>query len=304
MKIQSKLERNPEAEFERSRVWELAGHLGDDPEIRALIARTTREIVARASRRRQFRPTHFLLAAASCAAIAFGLWVMVRPAEIQAYATAIGEQRSVVLADDSQVTMNTDTRIGIDFARTRRAVKLERGEAVFHVSADPTRPFEVVTGTGSARALGTVFSVANLEGRVLVSVLEGRVQVNAEAGTGSRPVDVELIAGQATRFGKGEGTPGAVYPADLARIAAWQAQQVEFQNVTLADAVAEYNRYTTAPLRLADPSVAAIRISGRFRIGEPETFVSALQRAYGLEVTRSGGEIALSAGPAARSLPD
>ncbi len=54
------------------------------------------------------------------------------------YATVVGEQRSIRLADlRTRVMLNTDTRISVDYDAARRRVVLERGEALFDVALIP-----------------------------------------------------------------------------------------------------------------------------------------------------------------------
>lgn len=289
-------DRNPEREFERRRMWALAGELANDTDVQALIEFTRRDIEARGPRRRLIRYGSWALVAASCAAIACGLWLALLRTPQQVYITAIGEQRSVVLADGSSVVMNTDTRLRVAFERTRRRIELDAGEATFSVQPDAQRPFEVITAAGTTRAIGTEFNLRNLGGRVEVAVLEGRINVDVATEHGAVPVKVELAGGQATRYGAGE-PAGIVYPANLSRITAWREQRIEFQDVSLAEAIEEYNRYTTGRLSLADPARNMILVTGRFRIDEPEAFVNALQRAYGFQVTRSGNDVILSAAP-------
>ena len=60
-------------------------------------------------------------------------------------ATTIGEQRAVRLPDRSVVQLNTDSRVEIRFSKTAREVRLLRGEALFSVEHDATRPFRVHT---------------------------------------------------------------------------------------------------------------------------------------------------------------
>lgn len=55
------------------------------------------------------------------------------------YATALGEQRTIQLADSSIVTLNADSRIQLRLDPTRRNIDLLRGEALFKVAHDPRR---------------------------------------------------------------------------------------------------------------------------------------------------------------------
>ncbi|WP_295939565.1 FecR domain-containing protein [uncultured Alistipes sp.] len=65
-----------------------------------------------------------------------------------------------ILPDGTQVWLNYDSRLYYpeSFGETRRVVKLE-GEALFNVTKDTTRPFEVQTALMDVEVLGTVFDL-------------------------------------------------------------------------------------------------------------------------------------------------
>ena len=81
--------------------------------------------------------------------------------------------------------------------------------------------------------------------------------------------------------------------ADLRRISAWHAERLEFDGMTLARAVTETNRYTRTKLRITDPSIADIEISGVFRAGDVAGFVAALNAAFGIRAVGGESEILL-----------
>lgn len=94
-----------------------------------------------------------------------------------AYSTRVGEQESVSLPDGSQVMLNTNTAIEVNFGADERAIKLLRGEALFKVVSVPDRPFRVTAGTRVVEAVGTAFTVQHDEQRnhLEVMVTEGEV---------------------------------------------------------------------------------------------------------------------------------
>ncbi len=77
----------------------------------------------------------------------------------QTYATGIGEQRSIVLADGSTVDLNSRSKIRIRFSSERRGVELIEGQALFKVAKDHARPFVVDSDGTRVRAVGTQFDV-------------------------------------------------------------------------------------------------------------------------------------------------
>ena len=101
-------------------------------------------------------------------------------------ATAVGQQRSVTLADESVVTLNTNSIIETRLAADVRSVYLRKGEVYFAVAHDQARPFYVHAGDALVRAVGTAFDVrVRDDARVEVIVAEGRVEVQVAAAAGA-----------------------------------------------------------------------------------------------------------------------
>ncbi|RZI59604.1 MAG: DUF4880 domain-containing protein [Rubrivivax sp.] len=137
------------------------------------------------------------------------------------YSTGIGEQRSVLLADGSRVTLNTNTRVEVDLTPERRTVRVEGGEALFEVAKDARRPFVVRALDSEVVALGTAFAVrlgepATQGNALAVTLIEGRVSVRAASGTGgaragagagadngsARGRELTLLPGERVKFSK------------------------------------------------------------------------------------------------------
>jgi transmembrane sensor len=79
------------------------------------------------------------LAASVIVAAGLDWWLTLsRPDQFQ---TKVGEQRSVLLADGSRVTLNTASRIEVRLQADQRVVQLLQGEALFEVAHDAQRPF-------------------------------------------------------------------------------------------------------------------------------------------------------------------
>jgi transmembrane sensor len=209
----------------------------------------------------------------------------------EVFSTGIGAQKRVLLADGSQVVLNTDTRLRVQYTADRRLLVLDKGEAVFSVQHNPSRPFDVSAGKTVTRAVGTVFDIDFLPDKTTVSVLKGRVHVSAASVRKGRS-QVELSAGQAVAY-RAEGGIGPIAAADLARIGSWQAQRIEFDDVTLREAVEEFNRYCTTRVVFESPSIEEIRVSGVVNFGDVPAFTKALRGAFGIRSQRHGQVVVL-----------
>jgi transmembrane sensor len=275
----------------RELAWELSGELALDPNIADWLAEAQSP-----PRDTRGAPLAWAIATSLCVVVALSLAYIFWPAHSDQYATRVGERRTIVLADESRIELNTDTLIRVTYKRKTRTVELERGEATFRVARDPSRPFEVWSRRGVARALGTQFNVLSLSGDVTVTVLSGQVEVVAATAQESaqRSASVILSAGQAVNY-SGVRLSG-LHRADTQRVLAWQSGRVAFQDVRLSEAIAEFNRYVSRPLVIKDPALEHIRVSGVFRIGETDALLNALHTAFDIEAAPGSTVIELRSG--------
>ena len=210
------------------------------------------------------------------------------------FSTPVGGTASVPMSDGSLVTLNTDSQIHLAVTPTERKVELERGEAFFEVAKDPKRPFVVSAGNKRVIAVGTKFSVLREANDVRIVVTEGTVRVETAMGTGQgilKPVSEGMVA-RATD----EGVLLQSKPLSEAEdYLSWRSGVLVFRDVTLADAVAEFNRYNTRKIIIRDPLIAGMRVAGSFRSTNADAFVRLLQQGYPLRMEQDGDEIIMTA---------
>lgn len=215
------------------------------------------------------------------------------------FATVRGEIREIRLTDGSRVTLDTDSLLAVSFGSEARRLRLERGRARFDV-AHEDRPFVVAAGEGTVTARGTVFDVALADDRsVRVALLKGAVDValsKAKTAGGQRDTLRRLRPGEEVAF-----NDRVIMSAPrvlLAQDASWPAAMIDFDDAPLSEIVARANRYSATRLTLGDPSLGALKASGRFRINDPERLAANLAGVFDLEVDRSEpGEIVLRPHP-------
>lgn len=258
--------------------WEGFGVLEHSPEV--IRARAEMNARRRSAKRARFQKIAGLSAAAAvvlaCASLLF-----IQNASNTRLATAIGEQRTVPLADGSIITLNTNSEVRIDYTEARRGVELVRGQANFEVAKDASRPFIVRAGRSEVRAVGTVFDVYKAADTVTVTLIEGKVAVkDAQA-------EVMLSPGEQLSYGNREISKKPSH-IDVPRVTAWRARKLDFLNTPLAEAVQEANRYSRDEIVLQAPSLHGARISGTFEAGKTELFVEGVRSLYRLNVQRVG----------------
>jgi transmembrane sensor len=97
----------------------------------------------------------------------------------------IGQIKNEVLDDGTKLNLNANSEVEITYFRDRRVAKLKRGEVIFDVARDESRPFIVDSGYGRITVLGTKFAVNRLQKLIRVSVDHGKVQVDAVDAAGA-----------------------------------------------------------------------------------------------------------------------
>lgn len=199
--------------------------------------------------------------------------------------TARGERRTIMLTDGSQVEINTDTELRVRINSETRSVWLTRGEALFTVTVDTSRPFEVMSGNGRIRDLGTRFDVYQSPDQVSVTVLEGRVQITTDRANAT-----PLAAGQQVAYSP-NGELSSVSTADVAAVTAWREGRLVFQRQTLGEAVAQMARYHAVEIVFEDPTLATLKISGTFTTDDLRLFLSTLEATYPLKATVASGRL-------------
>jgi transmembrane sensor len=225
-----------------------------------------------------------MAAAAALAAVAVAPMLAMRT-----YRTAPGEQRRLVLADGSDVTLDTDSELKVWLTHKQRVMVLGRGQAFFKVAKDPNRPFRVFAGADEVRALGTAFGVRRQGEGAKVTLEEGRVGIyparnaSAPARPGETPAAV-LQAGQQAVL-----APAAapvVGQADMRRAQAWRSGRLILEDNSLAEAAAELNRYGSPRIVIADRPTGEVRVSGVFHLRERAAFVESVTAAFPVQVVR------------------
>lgn len=190
-----------------------------------------------------------------------------------------GEQRRIMLSDGTRVALNTASAIDLRFDGTQRRVRLVAGEMMVetgHAVAD-LRPFVVESAEGRMRALGTRFNVRQFDGRTLLTVFEGAVELRTFDAFDAPRV---LQAGEQLSFERG--TPGFAQPLQ-AHADAWMRGQLIADDMRLADFMAELGRYRPGLVR-CEPAVADLRLSGVFPVRDTDRILAMLPHVLPVEV--------------------
>ena len=209
------------------------------------------------------------------------------------YATAIGAKRVVGLSDGSRIQLNTSSKVRTEISAARREVWLDQGEAFFEVAHREHQPFIVHAGDRQITVLGTKFSVRRDGEKVVVTVLEGRVQLDELKD--NRAMRSSIIVGGDIAMTAGAATLVTARSEERVESAlSWRDGMLSFDEEPLTAIAAEFNRYNVKKLVLEGPSVGAVRITGTFPSDKPDAFARLLRDAYGFEIDDTEREIRVS----------
>jgi transmembrane sensor len=198
--------------------------------------------------------------------------------------------REVVLTDGSVVFLNTDSQMSVQFSTEARNINLLRGEALFDVAKDKQRPFVVSAGDTRVRAVGTSFTVSRLpEKPIRVLVKEGIVELDRITAPQTPPVrasaNIQAIASPDAPI-----LTVAMPEEKLTRDLEWQYGRIALDNETLADAAAEFARYSEVHI-IIDQTVSNRTVTGLFASNDPVGFAKAAASVLKLQVEMRGNAV-------------
>ena len=203
------------------------------------------------------------------------------------YSTGTGEIIPIALPDGSMIELGPQSRLEVDFSTSSRNIRLLWGEAYFKVAKDSNRPFIVVSGNGTIKAIGTEFEIRKGVRETSVTVHEGEVQVSTMSGKTRQAVaSKSLTAAEQVSYAI-SGPMSAIRNIDLSMESGWRNGRMIFNNQPLLEVVADLNRYGTTHISIADERLFDIEVNGVFKMGESEAVLKAIERTLPARAVRN-----------------
>jgi transmembrane sensor len=214
------------------------------------------------------------------------------PPSVGTYTTAIGERKILTLSDGSKIELNTNSVLRLS-ANDQRKAWLDKGEAYFRIVHNAASPFEVVAAGHRVTDLGTAFTVRSEKDWIEVSLLEGRARLSS-ADANVQEHSTVLIPGDVL-----VATPTSLSVSKQSEriqkeALGWRRGVLVFDHATLADAVAELNRYNRIKLIVADKTAAERTIGATFPVHDVELFARVTEQVLGLRAKHQDGNIVIS----------
>ncbi|WOF41763.1 FecR domain-containing protein [Sphingopyxis indica] len=172
--------------------------------------------------------------------------------DTQRIETLAGEHRSITLADGSKIEINGASTLLLDDDRPRFA-RLERGEAMFHVTHKDADPFVVEAGEAEIVDLGTAFNIVRGERRISIAVSEGIVAYNPKRE------NVRLAAGKGLEAR--DGAAPQVHDVEAATVGGWRTGLLVYNGAPLGEVAADLKRTAGIDVEIA-PNAEALVFRG------------------------------------------
>ena len=278
--------RNAEAFARMERSWAATDLDRNAPELAPLIGNARaeldhlrREDASKRARRRALFSGLGTTVAACILVLGYVYWP--HGVVVEDFQTAVGETRTIQLADHSTVQIDADSHLAVELTTHARRIKLLSGRAYFQVAHDSDRPFSVESHGRSVIATGTAFAVETLPLGLHVTLVEGHVIVRAGSG-GAILAKLEPGDSLATEAGT---TPNLEHRSNLLAILAWRTGRLVFDDEPLAEAIGQMSRYVTTKV-VVEPSAKPLRISGIFVARDLAGLITALERSDRIRIRR------------------
>lgn len=219
--------------------------------------------------------------------------------ELLVYETAVGERKTVELADGSSVTLNAKSRISVAFSEQQRRISLRHGEVYLAVTPVAERPFELTVETHSISVIGTAFNVRYRNGPARVTVEEGRVRVvptneydGLAPGNGlARPV--ELGTGQQFDLEPGA-LPTELADEELGKHSAWRDGWLHFDDHSLAAVVEELQLHVDKRIVITSRRAEQLKVGGSFNVDRFDSILVALASVLPVKITQDDERIVVA----------
>ncbi len=220
-----------------------------------------------------------------------------------AYETVIGEQKTILLPDGSEVIMNTNSKLSLAYSSSARVLNLAEGEIFVRVAKE-ARPLSVIAIGQIVQAKGTEFVVQITDDQeVKVMVTEGRVVVGVQSENShysentildNRPISPRVLVelgdksnslaeGELATLGGVDVKKRVIESDDIEVRLSWKKGRLIFRSVPLEEALKEIERYTTFEFVVLDETLKSTVLSGRFRAGDVHTMLALLKTNFNID---------------------
>lgn len=200
--------------------------------------------------------------------------------------TGPGQKMRIQLPDQSSVFLNSLSTIRFDtgFPKTHRVIHLE-GEAYFEVNPDKSLPFVVQAQEVKTIALGTAFNARSREGKVTISLTEGKVSVSYDqTGVTLNPGQMAVLDPLRENSLK-QGT------FDPVSVTAWKEGEISFKSKALGEILEDLEDWYGVDFSIKDNVDLTRRVTGLFNNSNLKDIMTGLSFSLDLEYSINGNQV-------------
>ena len=205
--------------------------------------------------------------------------------------TAYGEMRTVVLPDQSVVTLNANStlRYKNDWDHEKNREVWIEGEAWFSVQPSPVpRPFLVNTASQMhVEVLGTTFNLIDRHGRMQVVLNSGKVRLHSSKAPAQAIV---MQPGDLAEFKQQERVVLRKH-TDTLNYSSWRHRNLHFENATFADLAQQLEDTYGVEVEIRDTSLLHQQFTGTVPGQHMDMLLEALSQLYHVKITQKNNKI-------------
>ncbi|SEW40001.1 FecR family protein [Chitinophaga sp. YR573] len=282
-------------EIARIHDWFYSFETEDDPEFTAAANEAAANVMATLFPRKRIRYMPLLRVAAILVVIITGLLFFFRPQKPVPVTYAHidvdkGKRKKLTLPDGTIVTLNALSELAIpsNFGKTNRELFL-KGEGIFDVKSDETKPFIVHTGELKTLVLGTSFDIKAYPGdeAIQVAVLTGKVRVEKEQEVVAAGIEHNQVLTYTTK-------EHHIKIANAAEIADWQANNYYFDQATIPEIADILERQYNINIKLIGSTKRTCRYTLQLKNESIEHAMSLLAQLSGITYHINNHEIKIN----------
>jgi len=198
------------------------------------------------------------------------------------YATNLEETRDITLPDGSNVSLNENSRLVYKEDENLRNVELS-GEALFDVTHDEDKTFNVSTKHTKTSVLGTTFLVKSDSTKTEVSLFEGRISFDAQDKE-----KVILNPGEKVSYAISD---GAISKSSIKNEndIAWKTKKLSFDSDKLSHVLEVMEDYFDKNIELRMLNEERCRFTGSFENSNYKSIIDVLSYTYDMDFTSIKG---------------
>ena len=215
-----------------------------------------------------------------------------RDAGLNTLTVPVGMDYKIVLADSTEIWMNSATVLQFPFAfhGNTREISLS-GEAYLKVAANPSKPFIVHMPHASIQVLGTAFNVNSYDsGVVRVSLVSGAVKMK------SNNKELEILPGKQGVYAEdaSAGADFSLHSFDEKDVLSWMHGIHVFYNASIQEISTVLPRWYGIDVVLDNSAIARERFSGFIDRNKPiQDFLENLKSTNSADYYFEGGTLHL-----------